>query len=293
MQHTSSWTPRFITLPHGLRLFMRDYNTGSTARTPLLCLAGLTRNAADFSTLAERMSTGQNARRVIAIDSCGRGYSDYADDASQYTPAQEAQDVLYCLEYLQLDKICLIGTSRGGILAMLMAHMRPDLLQAVILNDIGARIETHGLLRIKAYLNAMPAFATWHAALQALKVGAGAQFTQLSDENWHKFARQIFIEKNGQIIGNFDPKIAQTLDNVTEETPNPSLEALFEALKPVPTLVIRGALSDLLSVQTLHDMHTIKPDMESFEVPHEGHAPLLMDTQTLHGIEQFLQKTSL
>lgn len=288
MASEMSFTARHITTHDGLRLYLRDYGPDFADRTPLLCLAGLTRNSADFHVLAEALSRGPDARRVIALDARGRGRSSYDPQPTNYTPMVEAQDVLDCLTALGLQQVSVIGTSRGGILAMIIGALRPAALRAVILNDVGPVIETSGLLRIKAYLAAMPSFASWDMAISTLTTGLAKQFPALAPQQWTDFAHAIFREDGGRIIGDFDPRLAQGLKDISADTPDILLWPQFEGLANVPLMTIRGALSDILTPATLAAMLAVRPDLQVIEVPDQGHAPLLDDTTSITAIRRFL-----
>ncbi len=141
----------------GLKLFARDFGPENSHYLPVLCLAGLTRSSRDFLPLAEKIAAD---RRLICPDYRGRGRSQYADDVSTYNPMQELADVIALLDCLSVDKAIVIGTSRGGIIAMLMAQRASNRLQGAVLNDIGPRLEKEGLLRIASHLGVSPGSTT-------------------------------------------------------------------------------------------------------------------------------------
>ena len=135
----------------GLRLYARHYGVPGSIRRPLVCLAGLTRNSRDFHDLASALARpDENGRDVFAIDCRGRGRSQHDANWKNYSILVELNDVLDFMTMRGLNRAAVIGTSRGGLITMLMAALRPNALGAVVLNDIGPVIEREGLARIVA-----------------------------------------------------------------------------------------------------------------------------------------------
>ncbi len=226
---------------------------------PVVCLPGLTRTAADFEVLAERLSAA--GRRVIALDYRGRGLSAYDPNPANYNVQVELGDALTVLDALDVLPAIFIGTSRGGILTMVLASVRPQAVAAAILNDIGPVIELSGLQRIKSYVGKLPAPENYADAAGLLREVFAASFPHLSDEDWLGFARRAFKQDDGRLVPTYDVKIAETLKDVGPETIVPDLWPQFDALAQVPVMVIRGALSDLLSAATVEAMSARHPDM--------------------------------
>lgn len=270
----------------GLRLHARRYGARASASTPVVCLPGLTRTAADFEVLAERL--GAAGRRVIALDYRGRGLSAYDPNPANYNVRVELGDILTVLDALNVLPAIFIGTSRGGILTMLLATVRPQAIAAAILNDIGPVIELSGLLRIKSYVGNLPAAQKYADAAEILRGLFAAQFPNLTDEDWLVSARRAFKQGDGSLLPAYDVRIAETLKDIGPETVVPDLWPQFDALARVPVMVIRGALSDLLSTETVDAMRARHPDMRVLEVAGQGHAPMLQDEPTLAAIEQFV-----
>jgi len=275
----------FFTSKDGLRLHARCYGARASNATPVVCLPGLTRTADDFDALAERLSGA--GRRVIALDYRGRGLSAYDPNPANYTVQVELGDVLTVLDALDVRSAIFIGTSRGGILAMLLASVRPQAVAAAILNDIGPVIELSGLLRIKSYVGKLPAPANDAEAAKVLRDVFAASFPNLSDEDWRGFAHRAFKQEDGRLVPTYDVRIAETLKEISPETIVPDLWPQFDGLAHVPVMVIRGALSDLLSTETVEAMSARHPNMRVVEVAGQGHAPMLQDEPTLGAIEQF------
>ena len=276
----------FFTSNDGLRVHARRYGARDSQLTPVVCLPGLTRTAADFEVLAERLSAA--GRRVIALDYRGRGLSAYDPNPANYNVQVELGDVLTILDTLEVQPAIFVGTSRGGILTMVLASMRPQAVAAAILNDIGPVIELSGLLRIKSYVGKLPAPENYADAARLLRDVFAAQFPKLSDEDWLASARRAFQQETGRLVPTYDVKLAETLKDVGSETTAPDLWPQFDALAQVPVMVIRGALSDLLSAQTVEAMRGRHPDMRLVEVADQGHAPMLQDEPTLAAIERFV-----
>ena len=170
----------FVSAPDGLRLHARGYGARDRRRTPVVCLPGLARTTDDFDTLAEALANDPDrARHVLAIDYRGRGESEYDRDPANYNIATEVADLLAILTALEIEPAVLVGTSRGGILAMVLATVRPAAIAGVVLNDIGPVIETRGLVRIKSYLGRLPQPKSFDDAAEILRHLFAAQFPRL------------------------------------------------------------------------------------------------------------------
>lgn len=282
--HRDMW----FTTSDGVRLFARDYGSRAWTTTPVLCLAGLTRNSADFDALARHLSTRERPRRVVAIDMRGRGRSEN-DPSGTYELAREAADALDGAVAAGLHDFALVGTSRGAILAMAIGAIRPGVMRAVVMNDLGPVIDGQGLVQIKAYLSRLASVRSWDEAPALTKRLFERSFPDLTDEQWHVFGRAIFRERNGRIEFAHDPAIHGTLDAVDETTPPPMWTA-FEGLHNVPVLSVRGELSTLFSAETQAEMARRHPRLETLVVPRQGHAPLLADAPTMSAIADFLER---
>src|SRR5262249_15871004 len=146
----------FVTAQDGLRLHVRDYGSRIAPALPVVCLPGLTRTVADFATLAPALANGPQARRVIAIDSRGRGPYDYDRNPANYNLAVELGDVVTGLTALGVGTAVFVGSSRGGLLTMLLGVAHPTAIGGAVLHDIGPVIEAKGLARIKSYVGKLP-----------------------------------------------------------------------------------------------------------------------------------------
>lgn len=273
----------------GLELAYSDYGPRHAPHTPVLCLAGLTRNARDFHELASYLATiPGHERRVIAPDYRGRGRSAHDRNWKNYTVGTEVSDVIDLLTVLQLEHVIVVGTSRGGILAMLMGSARPGVLKGVVLNDIGPHIEPQGLLRIRQYMRERPTARSWDEAADALKRMWQSQFPALNDAGWLRLAHKIYIDQDGRILPAYDPDLLKPMDELDLSVAPPPLWAQFGSLTNIPVLTLRGEHSDILTAQTVSDMRKVHPRFQSATVPDSGHAPLLIETPVLRRIADFI-----
>ena len=273
----------------GLLLFVRDYGPRLSPWLPVVCMPGLSRSGRDFDALARALAEhAVRPRRVLAFDYRGRGRSAWDGSSDNYNPLTEMGDVLDGMAALGVPRAAVIGTSRGGIIGMLMAVARPPTVAALVLNDIGPTIEPLGLARIKTYVGRMPAPDDWADAERLLRRLHGAQFTGLSDTDWQAFTRLTFRNDNGRPAGDYDPALARTFDGVEFDSPVPALWNQFAALAHTPVLVIRGENSDLLSRETVAAMAAAHPGLETITVPGQGHAPLLIHGPLIQRIAAFV-----
>jgi len=272
----------------GLILAARVFGVHQPQRLPILCLPGLSRNSRDFVALGRFFceDAGQ-PRQVFALDYRGRGRSDHDRDWHNYTHLTEAHDVMAAVAALGIAEAVLVGTSRGGLIAMILGALRPGLMAGVVLNDIGPVIEGIGLARIKRYLTGNGAVSSWEAAQETVHRINSAHFPALGDDDWQAFTRAIFVEANGEIRPDFDPKLVNTVRNIDFETSIPVLWPQFDSLGGMPVLSIRGENSDILSADTVSEMAARHHHFEQVTVPGQGHAPLLRDTMSLERIKAF------
>jgi pimeloyl-ACP methyl ester carboxylesterase len=280
------WDDMFYTAHDGLRLYARHYPAPGSPRRPVLCLAGLTRNSRDFHDLATALAQGAHARSVYTLDIRGRGRSEHDPDWKNYAVPVEMLDVQDFMTLAGLHRAAIVGTSRGGLIAMVLAAAQPAAIGAVVLNDIGPVIERAGLTRIAGYAGRIPVPANWREATELVASMNRRAFPAISDAQWEEVARQWFNEANGRPAAGYDPKIGKAI-SVTDG-PAPELWPQFMALTHVPLLVIRGETSDLLTPATVHEMCARHRNCTALTVPGQGHAPLLKDTPTISAIAHFL-----
>jgi pimeloyl-ACP methyl ester carboxylesterase len=269
---------------------VRCYGPRIAAALPVVCLPGLARTVADFDVLATALAGDtKTPRRVVALDSRGRGKSDYDRDPANYNIQVELADVIAVLTALEIVQAVFVGTSRGGILTMLLAAARPTAIAGCILNDIGPVIDPKGLMRIKSYVGKLPQPASFHEAADILRRLFGGQFPKLGDDDWVAFARRTFKEARGRIVPDYDVKLGKMLKGTNLERPLPALWKQFDALAGVPVMVIRGGNSDILSTATVEAMRARRSRLDLVEVPDEGHAPLLVGAEIIGRVAAFVR----
>lgn len=284
------WTDIHYTSRDGLRLYARHYPAPGSQRRPVVCLAGLTRNSRDFHDVALALSQADDTGRdVYCLDYRGRGRSQYDSEWKNYTVLIELNDVLDFMTMKGLNRAGVIGTSRGGLIAMLTGVLRPAALGAVVLNDIGPVVEREGLARIVAYVGRVPLPANWAEAVALVTEMNRRQFTAVTNAQWEEFARQIFNDDNGLPAQSYDPNLSKAVSVMDGGIPE--LWPQFEALAHVPVLAIRGENSDILSEKTLAQMRARHPRCDAVVVRGQGHAPLLKDGATIAAVADFLARS--
>lgn len=275
----------WLTSRDGLRLYARDY-PNPEAPLPILCLHGLTRNAADFETLAQSL---QDRHRVIVMDQRGRGRSGYDPNPTNYNVTTYVTDTLALLDQLEITQPALIGTSMGGLMAMLMASQQPGRIRGVVLNDVGPVVDPAGITRIQSYVGRPAEITSWADAAEVARANNQIAFPDWNDDDWLAFAARTFVaDESGIPVPAYDPAISQPLTEDQASAVPPDLWPVFDAMADVPTLVVRGATSDILSRETLQEMGKRHHHFASVEIPDRGHAPTLDEPQAFEAIEEFL-----
>jgi pimeloyl-ACP methyl ester carboxylesterase len=287
MAENTSFRDVSYSAPDGLQLHARVYGSPRADRLTAVCLPGLTRNARDFHDLALSLAA---ERQVVAFDYRGRGQSAWDPDWRNYNLSIETADVLAGLIALGVEQGVLIGTSRGGLIIHTIAAIRPGLLRAAVLNDVGPVLDGEGLAHIRAYLERAPKPKSLAEAIAIQRAAHGSAFTALTTADWERMVNALYRHENGDIVADFDPKLLNILKDFDLNKPLPELWPQFEGLKNVPLLAIRGANSKLLSPQTLAEMARRHPDCRTVTVEGQGHAPLL-ETGSLPGtIRDFIAR---
>lgn len=274
-----------ITAPDGVTLYARDHAPQMSARMPVVCLPGLTRNAKDFEPVARRLSA---SRRVVCLDFRGRGQSGRADP-STYRPDQECADTLGVLDHLGIRRFGIIGTSRGGIVAMIMATRARERMAGVVFNDIGPRIDVAGLLRIRSYLGKDPQLQDWPMAVAALKA-TNPGLETLGEDEWLAFARRVFRGEDGRPRPDYDPGLLNNFPHEDDIRSGkvPELWGLLDLMAGLPAVVLRGEHSDLLSADTVAQMQAQLPGLEAVLVRNRGHVPFLDEPECEAAIDSWL-----
>jgi pimeloyl-ACP methyl ester carboxylesterase len=273
-----------VLVSDGLRLHYRDY-AGDADKPPLLCLPGLTRNVRDFEAFAKRYSPGH---RIIALEFRGRGESDYDPVPSRYIPLTYAGDVIQVLDQLAIPQAIFVGTSLGGLVTMTLAAICPERIAAAILNDVGPELNRVGLDRIQSYLGKREHFNSWDAAAAAIAAAQGPAFPKYGHADWLEMARRNCREHDGEIVFDYDAAIADAF-RTAGAVPKIDLWPLFAAVARKPLLIVRGALSELLSAESASKMRHAAPNAIYAEVPDMGHAPMLDEPEAVAAIDKFLK----
>ena len=279
----------FVSAPDGLRLHLREYGPRLGPRRPVVCLPGLTRTAADFDVLAPALAA-VGPRRVIALDSRGRGQSEYDRNPDNYSLLVELGDLVAVLTALSVEPAVFIGSSRGGLLTMQLGVAHPTHIAGVVLHDIGPVIEPKGLARIRSYVGKLPQPRNFDEGADILRQVFHAQFPNLTAEQWLATAQRGWRMQDGALKPTYDVRIARPLAAIDIEQPLPPLWNEFDSLSRVPLLVIRGANSDILSADTVAAMAVRHPGMDTIEVPGQGHVPLLEGDDMIGRIATFVAR---
>ncbi len=263
----------------GTELHYTDVGKG----TPILCLSGLTRTGEDFRYVAPQL-TGY---RMITMDYRGRGRSDWADHSTYSIPV-ESQDALALLDHLGIAQAAILGTSRGGLIAMGLAATVKHRLLGVCLNDIGPVIEPSGMEDIANYLGRRPSFQTYDDAAAA-RARLLPGFDNVPHARWHEEVRLHYVETDGGLDITYDPKLR---DAVLGADPSqfPDLWPMFDAFAGLPLALIRGANSNLLSYETAQEMARRMPQLIWVDVPDRGHVPFLDEPESQTAISKWLKE---
>lgn len=280
MQHADHF---FRSADDRLTLYARIYDAEGP---PLLLMHGLTRNSADFEAVAGHLA---GKYKLIVPDQRGRGRSDYDPDPQNYTPAVYVADMFALIDGLGLGRMGLIGTSMGGLMAMMMAAMAPARFDSLILNDIGPAVEAAGLDRIQSYVGAIAPFASWQQAADHCRTVHGNSFPGYTAQDWLAFARHVCQERSDGTIGfAYDPAISDGLSGSEQTVVPPDLWSVWDQLSALPALVIRGAFSDILSAATVAEMRRRHPaNFSAVEIADRGHTPMLDEPEALVAIDRF------
>lgn len=273
----------YFTTSDGLSLFYEE--SGTPTGIPLICLAGLTRDSRDFRYFAPHAQQ----YRLITLDARGRGQSDHAPDFSTYNVPREAQDVLELMDHLALKQAAILGTSRGGMVAMILAASAKSRLLAVILNDVGPVIPAGGIERIMMYVGRRPAAKSHAQAAETLAALMAPAFGDVPAQRWREEVETFYDATDDGLQLRYDPRLRDALLAQAEAGPVPDLWPLFLALDGLPCGVIRGANSDVLSHETYLDMQQRLPQMHAVELPNRGHVPFLDEPFALSLIQSVLE----
>lgn len=268
---------QFFTTSDGTRLAYQVEGEG----LPVLCLAGLTRTMADFDYMVPHLPPC----RLIRMDYRGRGQSQWTG-AATYTLPQEGRDAVELLDHLGVEKAAIIGTSRGGLIAMLLAALAKDRLLGICLNDVGPEIHRPGLERIFDYVGRNPAVKTL-VDLAARLPRNMPGFANVPESRWLEEARIHYVQTDTGLRITYDPALREAF-LAAFEGPPVDLWPLWDATAGLPVALTRGANSDLLTAACAAEMLRRRPDMIFAEVPDRAHIPFLDEPESVAVLRAFL-----
>lgn len=269
-----------FTASDGVEIYFEDDGAG----LPILCLSGLTRNGRDFDDVAPHMTDV----RLIRMDYRGRGQSDWSDYQS-YTIPREAQDAIELLDHLALERVAILGTSRGGLIAMGLAFGAKDRLLGVAMNDVGPVVEADGIAAILDYLGRDPGFDDFDQMAQARIDATKDSFAGVPPERWRIEVTRTHTQSPEGIKIAYDPKLRDAVLEAAEAGA-PDLWPLFDAIAPLPAAVIHGVNSTVLSMQTVEEMARRNPDLIVAHVPDRAHIPFLDEPEALAALSTWIDQ---
>jgi pimeloyl-ACP methyl ester carboxylesterase len=276
----------YWTSPDGLRLYARLYESKQSGAGTVLCLPGLTRNSRDFEDLAPHL---QERFRVIAPDLRGRGLSAWDPNPQNYQPSVYIQDILALLDAVGAPQVTVIGTSLGGLLAMMMGAAYRGRVAGIVLNDIGPEADPVGIERIKGYAGRLPPPTDWSDAIAQTRSMFADAWPNFDADRWSTIVRRGYREDaSGAIRVDADPMIGEMLRAAPVATA--TLWPFWSALRGIPMLAIRGERSDILSTAVFARMKAENPDLMQLEVTQRGHVPLLDEPECIAAIDTFLAR---
>lgn len=261
----------------------------------LFCVHGLSRNGRDFDFLAKAL---ENDYRVICPDVAGRGNSDWLIKKKDYNYSTYVMDALSLLDSLNIKKVDWLGTSMGGIMGMIIAAKRPELVNKLVLNDIGPKIPGEALDRIYEYVSIKPEFDSYEQAAKHLKKRMST-FGVYYNDLWDHIFKYSIEEKDGKFVFRYDseivqkmPLLARVFGNIKKpkrigKCPDVVLDRYWDSIS-TPILVINGEESDILSKDTYDKMLSSKNNVDGIRIPDIGHAPMLMDDKQISQVKEWL-----
>jgi len=279
--------PRTLSLaslsPHGFhRVVYYEWGDPANDRV-VVCVHGLSRNGRDFDVLGEALA---GTHRVIAVDMPGRGASQWLPDANDYVFPTYLTTLTALVARSNAQRVAWVGTSMGALLGMAMAAQRDTPVARLVVNDAGPLVEPAALARIRDYLGMAPTFATF-AEADAYIRAVSAPFGALTDAQWEHLTRtSVAPNAEGRYALTYDPGIALPFRNAAAP---PDLWPLWDAIR-CPTLLLRGAQSDLLSPATAQAMTERGPRARLVEFPGVGHAPTLLSSDQVAPVVAFLRE---
>src|SRR3954469_847620 len=281
-----AWSDGYWVSSDGLKLHYRDY-AGGASRPAILCIPGLTRNARDFEGVAERLA---GKWRLISVGLRGGGESAHAKDPMTYLPPTYLQDLEALIAGLKLERFILFGTSLGGLMTMLLAASGRERIAGALLNDIGPEVETRGLDHIRSYVGRSQNWPTWLHAARFLAEAQSDRYPGWSLDQWLLYAKRVCrLTPAGRIVVDYDMRIAESFKLPGGEA-GFDLWPVCRALNGIPSLIVRGGISDLLSAETVAKMVAENPFMHEVTIPNVGHAPTLDEPEAQAAIDALLKR---
>jgi len=286
-----AYQDRWWSTDDGLRLYARDYPASpGRVRLPVICLHGLTRNSADFEDVAPYIAALD--RRVIVPDIRGRGLSEKDQDPMNYHIWTYARDILDLCDSLGVGQAIFVGTSMGGLITMVLSTLRPTLIKAAVLNDVGPVLSSKGLARISSYAaQSHQVFKNWHDAAVYIAEINRVAFPNYSPSDWQKFAKRVCIKgRDGLLRLAYDPRITEAFKSVTVTSSTYDMAPCYMSLATGRRiLLLRGALSDLLEDSEAQAMEVMSSDFRRVDIDYVGHAPMLTEPAARAAITDFLE----
>lgn len=275
----------FFTTADGLRLEYVDEGAG--VGPPILCLAGLTRNKSDFDYMVQDLD---RPNRIIRLDCRGRGGSDHDPDWSNYNVVTEANDALALLDHLSIPNAVVIGTSRGGVLGMLMQQMRPGVVSALVLSDVGPDVDFEGLRRILSYIGMPPPYKTMDDAAADFAIKLKDIFVGRDHRYFLDIVERSYAVGPNSLTLNYDAKLRDATEAQMKVVKDDGhgLWPIFALFQDIPVLALKAENSDILSQETLDKMIAAKPDLRHAIIPDVGHIPRLNEPVALAAIRDLL-----
>jgi pimeloyl-ACP methyl ester carboxylesterase len=273
--------------PDGLhRMAYKDWGEIDNPNV-LICVHGLTRVSDDFDVLAREMS---KQFRVICPDVVGRGRSGWLRNSQNYQVQQYVADMITLIARLKVDHISYLGTSMGGMIGMGLASLKDNPIQRLILNDIGPNLNIGALTRISQYVSQPMRFGSFDEAAHYIQ-SISQTFGEHSEDEWHKFCKAVLRQdKDGMWIRNYDLKIGMSMQAISPDLAQAMQVMMWSAYDSIScsTLLLRGAISDLLSPETANQMTQRGPRAKLVEFENVGHAPTLVHDDQIAPIKEFL-----
>ena len=273
--------PEFHT-PDGARLHFADDGEG----LPVLALSGLTRNGSDFDYLAHHFP---DSVRLVRLDYRGRGKSEWTGPET-YTVPVETGDAIALLDHLGLDRVALIGTSRGGLIAMVLASLAKERLLGACLVDVGPEIAASGLEAIRNYVGKNPTQETFAEAAE-MRAELMKGFENVPEGRWEEEVRKHYVESPDGLKINYDPALRDAFHSAAS-VPALDLWPMFDAFDGLPLALVRGTNSDILAPEVAQEMCRRRPDMTFADVPGRGHVPFLDEPGALAAIREWIERLS-